>query len=135
MAARDRGRPPRRLPGLDRRPAGRPAAKATAPPAYGRVKAYRKLARDGALPPLLLWWISGLDGVLLLDGRAQLERDARAGRPAVDNAARAHQWRFGALYADLPAQREGSRAWPLPGGSDAWDRARLGGRAAERSLD
>jgi hypothetical protein len=30
----------------------------------GRVKAYRKLAREGLLPPLLLWWVSGLDGWL-----------------------------------------------------------------------
>lgn len=38
----------------------------------GRVKAYRKLALEGLLPPLLLWWISGLDGWLLLDGHARL---------------------------------------------------------------
>ncbi|WP_052422809.1 hypothetical protein [Nonomuraea candida] len=38
----------------------------------GRVKAYRKLAQEGLLPPLLLWWISGLDGRLLLDGHARL---------------------------------------------------------------
>ncbi|WP_090929641.1 hypothetical protein [Nonomuraea jiangxiensis] len=38
----------------------------------GRVKAYRKLAQEGLLPPLLLWWISGLDGWLLLDGHARL---------------------------------------------------------------
>ena len=37
-----------------------------------RVKAYRKLAREGVLPPLLLWWVSGLDGWLLLDGHARL---------------------------------------------------------------
>lgn len=134
--------------------------------ADGRVKAYRKLARDGTLPPLLVWWVSGLDGVLLLDGHARLsaalaedltppalelslapgpagideqvahltrqqslvearlERDARAGRTGVDSATRAHQWRFGALYARLPAERERTRAWPLPGGSGAWERAR-----------
>jgi hypothetical protein len=37
-----------------------------------RVKAYRKQAREGVLPPLLLWWISGLDGWLLLDGHTRL---------------------------------------------------------------
>ncbi|MBO3739145.1 hypothetical protein [Actinoplanes flavus] len=31
-------------------------------PDDGRVKAYRKPARDGRLPPLLLWWASNLDG-------------------------------------------------------------------------
>jgi hypothetical protein len=38
----------------------------------GRVKAYRKLARAGILPPLLLWKVSPLDGWLLLDGHARL---------------------------------------------------------------
>ncbi|MFI2409757.1 hypothetical protein [Streptomyces sp. NPDC018947] len=33
-----------------------------------RVKAYRKHARDGTLAPVLLWWVSFLDGWLLLDG-------------------------------------------------------------------
>ncbi|GAA4583610.1 hypothetical protein GCM10023194_21410 [Planotetraspora phitsanulokensis] len=33
-----------------------------------RVKAYRKQARDGTLPPILLWWISGLSCYVLLDG-------------------------------------------------------------------
>ncbi|MGC9670678.1 hypothetical protein ACNTMW_29550 [Planosporangium sp. 12N6] len=34
----------------------------------GRVKAYRKQVRDGSLPPILLWWISGLDAYAILDG-------------------------------------------------------------------
>ncbi|MFF5936518.1 hypothetical protein [Streptomyces sp. NPDC012508] len=33
-----------------------------------RVKAYRKQARDGTLAPVLLWWVTALDGWLLLDG-------------------------------------------------------------------
>ncbi|QKW10904.1 hypothetical protein HUT18_15070 [Streptomyces sp. NA04227] len=33
-----------------------------------RVKAYRKQAREGSLAPVLLWWVSFLDGWLLLDG-------------------------------------------------------------------
>ncbi|MGW0608577.1 hypothetical protein [Streptomyces sp. NPDC002640] len=37
-----------------------------------RVKAYRKQAADGTLPPVLLWWVSGLDCHLLLDGHARL---------------------------------------------------------------
>ncbi|GAA3101928.1 hypothetical protein GCM10010449_26310 [Streptomyces rectiviolaceus] len=37
-----------------------------------RVKAYRKQARDGTLPPVLLWWVSGLDSYLVLDGHARL---------------------------------------------------------------
>ncbi|MER6346526.1 hypothetical protein ACWC10_16500 [Streptomyces sp. NPDC001595] len=41
-------------------------------PADGRVKAYRKQAREGTLPPVLLWWVSGLDCHLILDGHARL---------------------------------------------------------------
>ncbi|MFE1268218.1 hypothetical protein [Streptomyces sp. NPDC058758] len=41
-------------------------------PGDGRVKAYRKQAREGVLPPVLLWWVSGLDCHLVLDGHARL---------------------------------------------------------------
>ncbi|MFE0824416.1 hypothetical protein ACFW4M_17590 [Streptomyces sp. NPDC058794] len=37
-------------------------------PGAARVKAYRKHARDGTLAPVLLWWVSFLDGWLILDG-------------------------------------------------------------------
>ncbi|MCC8477309.1 hypothetical protein LMJ41_05285 [Streptomyces globisporus] len=37
----------------------------------GRVKAYRKQAREGVLPPVLLWWVSGLDCHVILDGHAR----------------------------------------------------------------
>ncbi|WP_171166542.1 hypothetical protein [Streptomyces sp. I05A-00742] len=37
-----------------------------------RVKAYRKQVHDGVLPPVLLWWVSGLDCHLILDGHARL---------------------------------------------------------------
>ncbi|MFD8045509.1 hypothetical protein ACFV5E_18980 [Streptomyces chartreusis] len=37
-----------------------------------RVKAFRKQAREGTLPPVLLWWVSGLDSHLILDGHARL---------------------------------------------------------------
>ncbi len=39
----------------------------------GRVKWWRKVARDtGTLPPLLLWFMSGLDAYILLDGHDRL---------------------------------------------------------------
>ncbi|MFI8003576.1 hypothetical protein [Streptomyces sp. NPDC086010] len=41
-------------------------------PDDSRVKAYRKQAREGLLPPVLLWWVSGLDCHLILDGHARL---------------------------------------------------------------
>ncbi|MEU4169225.1 hypothetical protein AB0F46_20415 [Streptomyces sp. NPDC026665] len=37
-------------------------------PDASRVKAYRKHAREGTLAPVLLWWVSFLDGWLLLGG-------------------------------------------------------------------
>ncbi|HLL67549.1 MAG TPA: hypothetical protein VK453_17825 [Micromonosporaceae bacterium] len=43
-----------------------------ADPDTGRVKAFRKQAREGILPPVLLWWISGLDCYVLLDGHDRL---------------------------------------------------------------
>ncbi|MFE5792237.1 hypothetical protein ACFQ8C_06590 [Streptomyces sp. NPDC056503] len=41
-------------------------------PDDSRVKAYRKQVREGTLPPVLLWWVSGLDCHLVLDGHARL---------------------------------------------------------------
>jgi hypothetical protein len=38
----------------------------------GRIKSWRKHARDGTLPPILLWWISGLDSHVVLDGHDRL---------------------------------------------------------------
>ncbi|WP_128376308.1 hypothetical protein [Streptomyces cavernae] len=38
----------------------------------GRVKSYRKQAREGIMPPVVLWWVSGLDCHLVLDGHARL---------------------------------------------------------------
>ncbi|WP_258054675.1 hypothetical protein [Streptomyces sp. Ru71] len=38
------------------------------PPDAPRVKAYRRHAREGSLAPVLLWWVSFLDGWLILDG-------------------------------------------------------------------
>ncbi|WP_338702674.1 hypothetical protein V2W30_35360 [Streptomyces sp. Q6] len=37
-----------------------------------RVKAYRRQVREGVLPPVLLWWCSGLDTHVVLDGHARL---------------------------------------------------------------
>ncbi|WP_329339844.1 hypothetical protein OG866_31195 [Streptomyces sp. NBC_00663] len=37
-------------------------------PGAARVKAYRKHAREGTLAPVLLWWVTFLDGFVILDG-------------------------------------------------------------------
>lgn len=41
-------------------------------PRDGRVSAYRKQARAGILPPVLLWWVSGLNAHVVLDGHDRL---------------------------------------------------------------
>ncbi|WP_394837987.1 hypothetical protein LVJ94_13835 [Pendulispora rubella] len=41
-------------------------------PASSRVKAYRKSARDGVLPPVLVMWMSGLQRYVILDGHDRL---------------------------------------------------------------
>ncbi len=38
----------------------------------GRVKAFRKLAREGHLPPVLLFWVAGLERYVLVDGHDRL---------------------------------------------------------------
>ncbi|WP_243081985.1 hypothetical protein [Streptomyces sp. 891-h] len=45
-----------------------------------RVKAYRKHAREGTLAPVLLWWVSFLDGWLLLDGHDRAAAALAEGR-------------------------------------------------------
>ncbi|AKU94556.1 hypothetical protein AKJ09_01220 [Labilithrix luteola] len=39
---------------------------------HGRIKALRKLVRDGQLPPILMMWFSGLDRYVILDGHDRL---------------------------------------------------------------
>jgi hypothetical protein len=41
-------------------------------PDGARVKAYRRQLREGSVAPVLLWWITGLDGWLVLDGHDRL---------------------------------------------------------------
>ncbi|MET9364778.1 hypothetical protein ABZX93_28230 [Streptomyces sp. NPDC006632] len=52
------------------------------PPDAPRVKAFRRLYREGVLPPVLLWWISGLNSPVVLDGHDRLTAAlAEGGRP------------------------------------------------------
>ncbi|MFV8755183.1 hypothetical protein ACNOYE_31935 [Nannocystaceae bacterium ST9] len=57
-----------------------------APPAEheGRVKHWRKQCRAGRMPPIVIWWLSGLDCWILLDGHRRLAAARLEGRlPAV----------------------------------------------------
>ena len=51
------------------------------PPDAPRVKAYRKHARDGTLAPVLLWWVTFLDGWLILDGHDRAVAALAEGAP------------------------------------------------------
>ncbi|MFS1291878.1 hypothetical protein ACLRDI_29620 [Pseudomonas piscis] len=42
-------------------------------PLAGRLKWWRKKAREGSLPPILLWYVSGLNSYLILDGHYRLQ--------------------------------------------------------------
>ena len=42
------------------------------PPDSSRPKAFTKMARAAVLPPVLLWWVSGLDCWLVIDGHDRL---------------------------------------------------------------
>jgi hypothetical protein len=41
-------------------------------PDASRVKAWRKHARDGSLPPVLLWFVHGLEMMIIIDGHDRL---------------------------------------------------------------
>lgn len=130
-------------------------------PDDGRVKSYRKQARDGILPPVLLWWISGLDCYLLLDGHDRLVAAtaedqeppllalSTVDRQQADHDTRAAVNRYtttvDAVQREVDAGTPGSaqalaavnrqlarnlraigshgttRAWPLAGGTAAWN--------------
>lgn len=67
-----------------------------------RVKAYRKLAREGMLPPILLWYVRGLEAPLLIDGHDRL------------SAAMAEKItpRVLALWQSAERVDDGSKIWP-----------------------
>ncbi|MFI6349717.1 hypothetical protein [Streptomyces sp. NPDC050560] len=50
-------------------------------PDSGHVKACRKHAREGTLAPVLLWWVSFLDGWVLLDGHDRAAAALAEGAP------------------------------------------------------
>ncbi|MEU1837669.1 hypothetical protein [Micromonospora chersina] len=43
-----------------------------APPDSSWVRAWRRQVREGTLPPVLLWWVSGLQTLLVLDGHDRI---------------------------------------------------------------
>lgn len=121
----------------------------------GRVNAWRKSAREGNLPPVLLFFVSGMDSCLLVDGHDRLqaallervtplvlrlssfveqrwthdpESTARIERSLALQIAHANtperidavNQRLILLHADPSQIVSRTRAWPVAGGSDAW---------------
>jgi hypothetical protein len=64
-----------------------------------RVKAWRKHARDGTLPPALLAWLSALDAYVVLDGHDRLHAAALEG--AVPHAVSLHAVRAHGLGEEV----------------------------------
>ncbi|MFG2641932.1 hypothetical protein ACGFYP_13315 [Streptomyces sp. NPDC048370] len=72
-------------------------------PEAPRVKAYRRQHREGILPPVLAWWISGLNSPVVLDGHDRLTAVLAEGdrpRPLVLSRAVDEDWI--ALCAERP---------------------------------
>lgn len=116
----------------------------------GRVKAAAKLAAEGTLPPLLLWWHSGLHAHVLLDGHVRLAACRAAGSPiraltltpaavvpptSADTEARTARAEaieanvtdpvrrnrlLTELHRPLALRRNATRAHLLPGGIEVW---------------
>jgi hypothetical protein len=80
----------------------------------GRVKAYQ---REGVLPPVLRWFVSGLDSLVVID--VQHLEDGGAGLFGDEHLARAGQ-RLAAELANVERSEVRTRAWPIPGGRAAW---------------
>jgi hypothetical protein len=51
-------------------------------PGHARVRAWRKLAKTNELPPVLLYWVSGLSAYVILDGHDRLHAAALENVPA-----------------------------------------------------
>jgi hypothetical protein len=80
----------------------------------GRVHAWQKVARAGRLPPLLLWWIAGLDRFVVLDGAHRLVAAIREGVCPMALALSAVRIEPRRTEYDGPERRIViTRAWPL----------------------
>ncbi|MFI8519614.1 hypothetical protein ACIGEZ_17515 [Streptomyces sp. NPDC085481] len=79
--------------------------RALSDPGAPRVKAYRRQYHEGVLPPVLLWWISGLNSPVVLDGHDRLVAAlAEGGRPRVLLLSRAVDSAYVALCAARPVE-------------------------------
>ncbi|MFD0073156.1 hypothetical protein ACFVIY_12020 [Streptomyces sp. NPDC127166] len=81
-----------------------------------RVRAYRRPYREGVLPPVFAWWISGLGSPVVLDGHDRLTAAlAEGGRPRVLVLSRASDAAWVALRAEHPVIEYEKRVAALDG--------------------
>lgn len=100
------------------------ALRAAVPDGHGRLKAWRKAAREGWLPPVLLWWVSGLDRFVIVDGHVRLQAAVIEGRtPPIlallglrPLARRADPRRTQAIAMEVAAQLDAARRIAAPRG-------------------
>ncbi|WP_406063852.1 hypothetical protein OG462_34610 [Streptomyces sp. NBC_01077] len=104
--------------------------RALSDPEAPRVKAYRRQYREGVLPPVFAWWISGLNSPVVLDGHDRLTAAlAEGGRPEVLTLSRAADAEWVALCAARPVaeyeQRVAAMEGPLAASRIAYESRRL----------
>jgi hypothetical protein len=132
------------------------------PPTAGRVRSYRRQLREGIMPPALLWWVSGLNTLVVLDGHDRIaaavaehtvpavivlaprdpfpesgmyahlvrayegrERHLRTAVEHGDDSAKTHlaniTRQFAGQVNDQMRSEGRTRAWPVRGGTAAWE--------------
>ncbi|MBX9421961.1 hypothetical protein [Streptomyces lateritius] len=85
-------------------------------PEAPRVKAYRRQFREGVLPPVFTWWISGLNSPVVLDGHDRLTAAlAEGGKPEVLVLSRATDAARVVLWAERPVLAYEERVAVLEG--------------------
>lgn len=81
-----------------------------------RVRAFRRQYREGVLPPVLVWWISGLNSPVVLDGHDRLAAAlAEGGRPHVLTLSRKQDERWTSLLSEGPVREYEHRIAALDG--------------------
>ncbi|MGW5421549.1 hypothetical protein [Streptomyces sp. NPDC003943] len=109
--------------------------RALSDPGAARVRAYRRQYREGVLPPVLLWWISGLNSPVVLDGHDRLVAAlAEGGRPEVLLLSRAVDAAYVALCAARPVEEYAYRMAALGGGPLDGVRGAVAGQALAKAL-
>ncbi|MCX2184670.1 hypothetical protein KV205_29685 [Streptomyces sp. SKN60] len=109
--------------------------RALSAPDAPRVKAYRRRFREGLLAPVLLWWISGLNVPVVLDGHDRLVAAlAEGGRPHVLLLSRAVDAGYVAVCSERPLLEYEQRMAALEPGPLARARAGVASRRLADAL-